>query len=267
MQKEDSQNIQAVQSMTDSNKKRQRLILPLCLVMAAVVIFSAIFWRQSTYVNSSREHIIEAVRGLYGNGITSTEDTKNLADRQQIYHEISQLYDEVAAWLVVPGTPIDYPLMYAENNTYYQNHNFDRTQDVYGTPFIHTDNAADFSDPYTIVYGHAMNNSTMFGRLADFQSDEMFQSLSDSVLILADGLHRLEPVASFSADDVTSALSETLMRTKTYDEVTLDTLLERAVCCRDVSVESTDRLVALTTLDKAEVGAAILLLKITAWET
>lgn len=249
-------------------KRKQRIFVFLSLCMATVIIISTIVWRRSEYIDSGQQHTIDAVRGLNGEGAVCEGDEKSLTEREKLYLKLCEMYEDVAAWLVIPNTLIDYPLMYTQNATYYQDHSFDRQKDIYGTPYLNAGNAKDFSDPYTIVYGHAMNNSTMFGSLADAKTEDGFDQLSDGVLMLPNGYQCLEVVAVFTADAEISGMSKTLAETKSYDNAGVEALLEKALYRRDdTEIGSGDRLVALTTLAETEgCGAIILLLKIAPWE-
>lgn len=79
---------------------------------------------------------------------------------------------DTVAWLQVPGTDISYPVLHAADNDFYTTHGFDRTTDTRGAIFLEASNAAAFADRNSIIYGHAMRDTTMFGSLrAHFLAD------------------------------------------------------------------------------------------------
>ena len=79
---------------------------------------------------------------------------------------------DAQAWLEIPGTNISYPVMqHSQDDSYYLDHDERGRPDNYGA--IYTEslyNAFDFSDPVTVIYGHRMNNGTMFGTLQKYYS-------------------------------------------------------------------------------------------------
>lgn len=75
--------------------------------------------------------------------------------------------EDICAWLEIPGTQISYPvLQHSENDAFYLDHNVLGQPDANGALYTEaTYNAADFSDPVTVIYGHRMNSGAMFGTL------------------------------------------------------------------------------------------------------
>ena len=80
-----------------------------------------------------------------------------------------------AAWLYSPGTVIDYPVMKAEDYYYYLNHLSDGTVNANGSLFIDYNNAPDFSDDLTVIYGHHMKSGRMFGGLVGYKEQRFYE--------------------------------------------------------------------------------------------
>lgn len=71
---------------------------------------------------------------------------------------------DLAGWLSIPDTQIDYPVMHTpEAPEYYLRRGFDKKYAMSGSLFIGDGCAPD--SLHTIVYGHAMKNGSMFGSL------------------------------------------------------------------------------------------------------
>lgn len=104
---------------------------------------------------------------------------------------------DVYAWVRVPGTDIDYPILQNEEDGYYLTHDIDRESNIYGAIYTEGMNSKDFTDPNTVVYGHNMIDDSMFGSLGDFNEDEYFNS-HDGILIFTPGEKRTyEIVAAY----------------------------------------------------------------------
>lgn len=74
---------------------------------------------------------------------------------------------EVIAWVEVPGTGIDEPIVQATPDTpnaYLYRDVFD--QGAYGTPYI--DSECSIDSRFVMVYGHHMSDGTAFAEFADF---------------------------------------------------------------------------------------------------
>ena len=256
---------------TKQQKKRKyRLRIVLSLFAAILILISAICLRESRYFGSGESHMMEAFRGLNQVGIVaSVEDTQNLRRRQQMLEEIQQTNADAAGWLVLPETVIDYPVMYSQDADYYVYHSYDRNEDVYGTPFLDSRNAADFSDYFSVIYAHDMNNGTMFGGLEDFQQTEAFQQVQEGILLLpdADETYHLTVIASFAVDTKVQVLTERLISEDGDGLPLVEQLLSLATQKRQVELTESDRFVALSALEygsdaASDSDAAMLLAKL-----
>ena len=170
------------------------------LLLAVAVILSAVFLHESHYFNSSESHVLEVLRGMDGKSeVRSWDDDRNLKRRETLLQKGCADNPDMIGWLVLPQTMIDYPLMGGTDSARYTDHNYEGSYDLYGTPFLDSRNAVDFSDFFSLVFGHNMNNSAMFGSLDDFLQESAFADLSDGVLLLPDERYRLEVTASIAA--------------------------------------------------------------------
>ncbi len=184
---------------------KKQVFLVLSLILAAVILVCAVCVRCSNYFGSGESHTLEAIRKLSGsNVVTSMEDTANLQRRQEMLIDSRTKYPDMIAWLTIPGTMIDYPVMQGDDNQYYKNHSFDGEVDVYGTPFLSFDHAPDFSDTISMIYGRDMANGTMFSVLNDFLESETFDTVTEGVLVMPDCMYRLTILAcTVRGDDIT----------------------------------------------------------------
>lgn len=93
-------------------------------------------------------------------------------DWNALYQENSDIY----AWIYIPGTNIDYPILqHPTDNEYYVNHNIDGSVGRPAVIMTQNYNTKTFLDANTLVYGHNMNNGTMFRELHKFDEEEFFQ--------------------------------------------------------------------------------------------
>lgn len=87
-------------------------------------------------------------------------------------HSISELISmnsECFGWINISGTNINYPVMHTPSNPQkYLNRNFYGEYSYSGTPFLDARCSADSTN--LIIYGHHMNNGTMFADLCNYTS-------------------------------------------------------------------------------------------------
>ncbi len=94
---------------------------------------------------------------------------------------------EITAWLEIPDTYIDYPVLQSKtNDKKYLNRAYDGSWYLGGALFTEsTYNADDFNDPVTVIYGHTMPWGILFGTLQENYSDaRAFARNSDIKLYL-----------------------------------------------------------------------------------
>ena len=91
-------------------------------------------------------------------------------DENGILLQYSALYQrnaDLRGWLSIDGTGIDYPVMYApDRKEYYLHRGFDGQYAASGCLFIDED--CDPESNHQLIYGHHMNNGSMFGTLPDY---------------------------------------------------------------------------------------------------
>ena len=70
---------------------------------------------------------------------------------------------------------INYPVVQAEDNDFYLRRNMDGEDNLSGTLFLDYRNDRDTFKGHNIIYGHNMQNGTMFGRLKDYEKRSFFE--------------------------------------------------------------------------------------------
>ncbi|MBQ7245360.1 MAG: class B sortase [Firmicutes bacterium] len=100
---------------------------------------------------------------------------------------LKELSDDVVAWIEIFDTSIDYPVMQGEDNTEYLNKNPYGDYSLSGAIFLDSANAPDFTDDYSILYGHHMSGGYMFGALDKFENKAYFDEHRDGQLTTTEG--------------------------------------------------------------------------------
>ena len=113
------------------------------------------------------------------------------------FSELKEINSDIVAWLYCPDTVIDYALLQGSDNNYYLNHNSDGNYNSYGSLFLDYRCAADFSDSNTVIYGHNMQNGTMFGSLKLYRDSEYYEDHSVMYLVTPEHSWRLDVMCGF----------------------------------------------------------------------
>ena len=98
-----------------------------------------------------------------------------------------EINPDVIGWITVPGTDIDHPILRSESdNGYYLTHDIYGDEIISASIYIENYNRADFSDFNTVVYGHNMNDGSMFGQLHRFEDSDFFDENKTVLIYLPD---------------------------------------------------------------------------------
>lgn len=88
------------------------------------------------------------------------------------YAVVYQMNEDMFGWLSIDGTSFNYPVMHTpEDEEYYLRRGFDRKSSRSGVPFMDADCETGCGN--YLIYGHNMNNGTMFAPLISYQ-DQAF---------------------------------------------------------------------------------------------
>lgn len=142
---------------------------------------------------------------------------------------------DIVAWVSVPGTEIDYPVVQAsaDDPTFYLDHDVYRSWNPYGCPYLDAGCAERGIDsPLALMFAHHMNDGSMFSAFAGY-SDRGFAEAHEEILLQTPGEKiRLEVVAA----DVVDSDAEH-KRLEFADDEELDSWLEGLLAEADVVLD------------------------------
>ena len=119
---------------------------------------------------------MESLRSQVAVSDDSVSQGVNFVETPVDFDELKKQNSDIYAWINVPGTSIDYPVLRREDdNSYYLNHTVDKKKSIYGSIYTENYNGDDFADFNTVIYGHNMKNGTMFGTLKKYRDKTFFE--------------------------------------------------------------------------------------------
>lgn len=106
-----------------------------------------------------------------------TSSAPELPDNPIDFAALNQTNTDIYAWIRIPNTVIDYPVLQStdQGDDFYLNHDIDRSYKFAGSIYSEKMNHKDFSDPVTVLYGHNMLNGSMFQNLHKFRDQKFFE--------------------------------------------------------------------------------------------
>ena len=109
-------------------------------------------------------------------------------------------YPDVKGWLTIPGAVVDYPVMQssAQDPEKYLRRNYDMKWRMAGSLFFQYDCMPDSRN--LVVFGHNMNDGTMFAVLKKMADPKFRQEHPTAVLQTADGTHEYRILTALTTD-------------------------------------------------------------------
>ena len=108
--------------------------------------------------------------------VSEEENKEELIDNPIDFATLQAQNPDIYAWIKVPGTKVDYAVFRSNDKPedFYLNHDINGKYKFAGSIYSQMLNSADFTDPNTILYGHNMNNGSMFASLHKFRNADFF---------------------------------------------------------------------------------------------
>lgn len=129
-----------------------------------------------------------------------------------LFGQLKAINKDITAWITLPGTAIDYPVMQGSTNYSYINTDVYGNFALAGSIFLDSRNSADYTDIYSLLYGHNMSQHRMFSDINLYKEEEFFEENMLGILLLPDGNHIFETLAVI----VTSASDSGLMNPENW---------------------------------------------------
>lgn len=158
---------------------------------------------------------------------------------------LADINPDIVGWIYIDGTNINYPVVQGTDNDYYLKHLFDGTYNRSGCIFLDYRCDADFSDRHSIVYGHHMNNKTMFGGLMNYKDQTFYDEHTAALLVTPDAYYKIRFFSGYVSDDWGNAWD--LDRDDAEFTAWLKEIQEKSCFKTTYAPEPEDRIVTLST--------------------
>ncbi len=182
-------------------------VIAIIVLVGSLVALGAIvyqYWFQQQAYSDLESHV-----NLPGG---SDNSNVSLSDLTVDWDSLRKINSDVVAWIYIPGTPVNYPVVQGKDNEEYLHKAFDQSTGWLasaGTIFLDSNNTADFSDRNNALYGHNMNDGSMFAAMAQWENSDEFNNHRDVYLLTPEGNYRLKTFAV-----VATTGSDTIVQTK-----------------------------------------------------
>ena len=171
--------------------------------------------------------------------------------------ELAAINPDTRGWLTVDQTHIDYPVVQGEDDMFYVNADVFKEFSLSGAIFLSCLNSPDFSDSYSLIYGHHMDNGGMFGDVLEFVNEDYFERHQTGTLYLSDATYSIRLFACMEADGYDHLIYNP---GTDYDlSGLLDYLKTDSTQYREIGVTAEDKIIGMSTCVDAVTNGRVVL--------
>lgn len=163
----------------------KRRLIAICCVLLCFTSFSYIgIYNKAAQISQAQYDELAALkeksRKEHATGektvtVHLTEENAKIPDILPEYQMLYERNTDLAGWIKIDGTVIDYPVMQTTDNAFYLNHDFEKESDKNGSIFLDSDCDVLRGSDNFILYGHHMRSGNMFGSLNKYKNESYFQ--------------------------------------------------------------------------------------------
>ena len=193
------------------SRQRQRIYFLICTVLLVVIGIAG--WNVAKILLEYRagEQTYAQIAEISRSGLGNDKPLPNDEAGTRNFSALQEINPDVIAWISIPGTRIDYPVVQGTDNSYYLTHLVTGEWNSSGSIFLDFQAAPDFSNPYSIIYGHNMLNGSMFSDLMDYKRQDFYDAHTKGVLETPGGSWEIYFFSGFVADRDNDVWSTTLV--------------------------------------------------------
>ena len=154
------------------------------IIVAVILIGTALWHILPPYIDrwQSAQKYRQIAEAYIQDGSELTEGQKKkdwwLTDVKVAFDQLKNENSDVIGWIRFDDLEvidINYPVLYSGDNEKYLRTDMYGQQHIAGCIFLEGLNRPDFSDYYNIIYGHNMNDGSMFGSLKKYKDEGFWQ--------------------------------------------------------------------------------------------
>lgn len=185
-------------------EKKKKIILA---VLAVVIVAGAAaggFFLVNGSSDSSEAQAAEKSNEFYNDLKDKVVvDAPDPYDVKIDFASLAEVNPDIYAWIKVPGTNIDYPVLQNAEmpDDYYLNHTIEKEATLPGSIYTEKYNVTGFTDPVTVMYGHTLKDGTMFSELKKYRDKEFFDENPYIYVYVPAGRFKYQIFAAVAFDD------------------------------------------------------------------
>ena len=162
------------------------------LLIICIFIFCISTWKLYGYYRSYKK-----AKDTYSK-IAKENDKISKNERKIDFKKLKSQNQDIAGWIYIRGTTIDYPIVQGKDNEEYLHQDFNKKKSSSGTIFLDNNCKKDFTSDNNIIYGHHMKNGTMFAQLLKFREKSFLKKHNEIMIFTPDRTIHLKVISAYA---------------------------------------------------------------------
>ena len=232
------------------------LFIVLCVIFIGVFIYSGYTLISKLHEYKVAEDTYDSLSNQYVS--SSPKPTVSMdADKEEIldpevcpievdFDALKTQCEDIVGWIYCPDTVINYPIVQCDDNFYYLHRLINGNYNSSGSIFVECLCPKNFAAENTIIYGHHMNDGTMFAKLVEYTYQEYYDKHPTFYLLTPTRNYRVELFAGY----VTEATSDTYQISFEDEDdyqIYLNSMIGQSKFKSNVEVSPKDRILTMST--------------------
>lgn len=184
------------------NKGNKILNIVIVVIIIAIIFCLAFLFVGKNCNNSNYEKYKNNETDSTTASTESNNTTVDYPENPIDFQELHKTNDEIFAWIQIPDTNVDYPILQSRvDDNFYLHKNIKGEYDFAGSIYTQSCNTINLTDRVTVAYGHNMRNGSMFADLHKFKDKDFFDKHSKFYVYTKDRKLTYQVVSAYVYDD------------------------------------------------------------------
>lgn len=164
------------------------------------------------------------------------------------FDELIKKNKDTVGWINVNNTNINYPYVLTDNNEFYLNHSFDKSYNKAGWVFLDYRNNSNLTSKNNILYAHNRLDKIMFGSLSKVLEKSWYNNKDNHIIRLSTLTENTlwQIFSVYTIQEESYYITTEFENDQEYQKF-LDTIKERSVHNFNTNLNTTDKLLTLST--------------------
>lgn len=160
----------------EKNRFSKKKITCITILGIIALVFLFLLVKYNLYQKKLKENVEKIDQLSIEATVIFDSETEEAEHGTYDFEALRQTNPDIYAWIKLPGTKVDYPVLQSQTDNKYLDTNIDGSSGYPGCIYSNKCNSKNFDDYITVLYGHNMKSGEMFGSLHQFEEKDFFDS-------------------------------------------------------------------------------------------